>query len=94
MIRTGYVYFIIMLTALTMTGCNSTGKITTPVKQDIEKINYITQGENTGPYWPTNGWKTCTPEAVGMDSEKLLEAMEYAATPKFKTQGILVIKDG
>ena len=45
-------------------------------------------------YWPTDEWKTRKPEAVGMDSQKLAEAIEYAATPKFNTEGILVVKNG
>jgi CubicO group peptidase (beta-lactamase class C family) len=93
MIKTGFRYFIIMLTGLMLIGCNSTGKVASPVKAD-PKDNYISQGKNMGPYWPTNGWKTCSPEAVGMDSDKLFEAMEYAAEPMFKTKGIVVIKNG
>ena len=27
-------------------------------------------------YWPTNGWRTSTPEAQGMDSQKLINMME------------------
>ena len=55
---------------------------------------YIAQGEKTGSYWPTKGWRTCRPEAVGMDSGKLAAAMEYAATPAYDTEGVVVIRDG
>jgi CubicO group peptidase (beta-lactamase class C family) len=56
--------------------------------------NYIAPGEYKGSYWPTGEWRTCTPETVGMDSGKLSKAVEYAATPEFNTEGVVVIKDG
>ncbi|MBW1710319.1 MAG: hypothetical protein JRJ73_10630 [Deltaproteobacteria bacterium] len=52
---------------------------------------YLGQGKNTGEYWPTDDWRTCRPEEVGMDSEKLVKAIEYASTPKFKTEGLVVM---
>jgi len=55
---------------------------------------YIARGENTGSYWPTEGWRTCRPEAVGMNSVKLAATMEYTATPEYDTEGVVVIKDG
>ena len=29
----------------------------------------------TGAYWPTEGWRTSTPEEQGMDSQKLAEML-------------------
>jgi len=60
----------------------------------FKKYKYVAQGKNIGRYWPTREWKTCVPEELGMDSQKLSEAVEYAAEPKFKTEGIVVVKDG
>ena len=60
----------------------------------LQEHKYVTQGKNTGKYWPTNGWKTCTPDAVGMNSQKLSAAVEYTAETKFNTEGLVVIKDG
>ena len=59
-----------------------------------EGAQYVGKGAYTGTYWPTTGWRTCQPEAVGMESQKLAKAMEYAAAPKFNTDGIIVIKNG
>ena len=36
----------------------------------------------------------CTPEEVGMNSEKLMNVYEYAANPAIKTQALLVIRKG
>ena len=55
---------------------------------------YVTEGKKTGAYWPTKGWRTCSPEAAGMDSKALSKAIKYALTPEFNTEGIVVIKDG
>lgn len=88
--------FVIILTALIVITFSSHPSLanSSKVKSAINKSDYISQGENTGPYWPTRGWKTCNPDAVGMDAQKLIKAIEYAATPKYKTEGILVIKNG
>ena len=55
---------------------------------------YIASGQNTGPYWPTDGWRTCSPEEAGMDSAKLTRAFEYAVNPDYKVKSIVIVKDG
>ena len=55
---------------------------------------YLGQGNYTGNYWPTEGWKTCKPEEVGMNSAKLAPAIAYAASPEFKTDGLVIIRKG
>ncbi|MEN8122151.1 MAG: serine hydrolase [Bacteroidota bacterium] len=37
---------------------------------------FVKEGIYNGKYWPTDAWKTCTPEEVGMDSEKLKQLNE------------------
>lgn len=63
-----------------------------------QNLNYtdawLDKGEYAGPYWPTKGWRQCRPEAVGVNSIKLVEAMAYASTPGFKTNGIVLIRKG
>jgi len=60
--------------------------------EDAKK--YICQGKNEGVYWPTKEWRTAKPEEVGMNSEKLVKAIEYAANPRYKTDGVAIIKNG
>lgn len=55
---------------------------------------YLGEGDYTGSYWPTDGWRSCEPEAVGMNSDELSAAIHYAATPGFKTDGLVVIRKG
>lgn len=52
------------------------------------------EGKNTGKYWPTEGWRTCSPEEVGMDSETLEEAFDYASFPEYRTRSVVVVKNG
>jgi CubicO group peptidase (beta-lactamase class C family) len=45
-------------------------------------------------YWPTNGWKTSTPEQQGMDSAKLLIADEFIQNRLPDAFSLLVVKNG
>jgi CubicO group peptidase (beta-lactamase class C family) len=84
------------LTALILIGCSNT--LSNSGSQDSSLASagskYLAQGKYTGAYFPTDGWRECRPEAVGMNSEKLAQAIEYAATPAFKTDGVAVIRKG
>ncbi len=59
-----------------------------------QKDGVLGQGEYTGKYWPTKEWRECRPEAVGLNSEKLRQAIEYAATSAFNTDGLVIIRKG
>jgi len=89
MIKSIWTYLLSFL--LIINFCTNAQEVTDSV---LKKYKHVALGKNTGRYWPTKGWKTCFPEEVGMDSQKLSEAVEYAAEPKFKTEGIVVVKDG
>jgi CubicO group peptidase (beta-lactamase class C family) len=54
----------------------------------------IVKGAGLNNYWPTYGWKSCAPEAVGMDAKKLSGAVDYASSPEFRTDGLVIIKNG
>ncbi len=45
-------------------------------------------------YWPTDGWKTSTPEQQGMDSESLGRAVEFIRTEDFGVHSLTVIRNG
>jgi CubicO group peptidase (beta-lactamase class C family) len=55
---------------------------------------FLKKGPYVGEYWPTYGWKGCRPEEVGMDSELLLRAYDYAANPDVYTRGLVIIRKG
>jgi len=55
---------------------------------------FVCSGSYTGDYWPTTGWRTCTPEEVGMNSEKLSKIYNYAANPNIDTYGLVIVRKG
>lgn len=45
-------------------------------------------------YWPTDGWRTSTPEAQGMDSELLADMLAVIGEEKPNLHSVLVIRHG
>jgi len=46
-------------------------------------------------YWPTEGWRTSTPEEQGLDSEQLAELMDYLqGQNSFTIHSLLIIRNG
>ncbi len=50
----------------------------------------------SSPYWPTEGWRTSSPEQQGMDSEQLAEMLDFLQGEKedFNVHSILIIRNG
>lgn len=44
--------------------------------------------------WPTQGWRTSTPEEQGMDSNKLAEAVEFILRENVRAHSLLIIRNG
>lgn len=58
---------------------------------------FISKGDYSGDYWPTEGWRTCSPEEVGMDSEKLKELNEeilLLLKLHIDINSVLIVKNG
>jgi CubicO group peptidase (beta-lactamase class C family) len=45
-------------------------------------------------YWPTNGWRTSTPEDQGFDSVKLAEGLQALRDSKVPIHSLLIIRNG
>ncbi|HVN55606.1 MAG TPA: serine hydrolase [Anaerolineaceae bacterium] len=45
-------------------------------------------------YWPTQGWKTTTPEEQGMDSQLLAQMVEQIQADQLKLHSLLVVRNG
>ncbi len=45
-------------------------------------------------YWPTQGWRTSTPEEQGFDSEKLLKLVEFIRGGNIQVDSVLFIRNG
>jgi len=44
--------------------------------------------------WPTHGWQSSTPEAQGMDSEKLAEMFEKIQAEQMNLHSLLIVRNG
>ena len=59
--------------------------------------NFISTGDYLGDYWPTDAWRECDPEEVGMDPKKLKELnaeIRLLLEMHIEVHSIVVIKDG
>ena len=45
-------------------------------------------------YWPTEGWRTSTPEAQSMDSQKLALMLNTVKQQNLNLHSLLVIRNG
>jgi len=45
-------------------------------------------------YWPTNGWRTSTPEEQGIDSQKLVAMLEEVNQRSYAVDSIMVVRNG
>ena len=60
--------------------------ITVPSASPIES--------ETGGYWPSDGWRTASPESQGMDSELLQEMLDDVREQKLNLYSLLIIRHG
>jgi CubicO group peptidase (beta-lactamase class C family) len=44
--------------------------------------------------WPTEGWRTSTPEAQGIDSTALVAMIEYVQEMNYDVDGVIVVRHG
>lgn len=51
-------------------------------------------GRDKPDYWPTQGWKTATPESQGMDSALLLDMLDVIWQNDLKIDSVLVVRNG
>ena len=45
-------------------------------------------------YWPTEGWRTATPEDQGMSSAQLAAIFDYIAEEEIEIHSILIVRNG
>ena len=46
------------------------------------------------PYWPTDAWRTSTPEEQGMDSERLADMLAAIGVHNYNIDAVLVVRNG
>ncbi len=62
-------------------------------KDDSVTPEYLLDGTYEGNYFPTQAWRTCNPESVGINSKELEKVHNYIANDSINTNGLLIIKD-
>lgn len=76
------------------TGCPSLNNSSDSFPGIVTQPRFIGNGLYEGDYWPAEAWKFCDPEAVGIDSEKLIDVYEESFQSELETGGLVIIKDG
>ena len=49
---------------------------------------------NSVNYWPTQGWRTTTPERQGMKSDVLADMLQYIRNQKLNLHSITIVRNG
>jgi CubicO group peptidase (beta-lactamase class C family) len=80
---------IFVLTGL-LVGCLSPVVAPTPVPTDTP----ISAAPPAAAYWPTEGWRSTTPEEQGIDSEKLAEMVAYIQAEQPDLHSLLIVRNG
>ena len=65
--------------------------------QPFPSTEFIAKGFFSGDYWPTEEWRNCNPEEVGMDSDKLIELNEEILVLlklHVDIHSVLIVKNG
>lgn len=81
--------FLVLLWLLTviLAGCSTSPAVVVPPKAP-------TPASESDVYWPTEGWRTSTPEEQGMDSQMLADMVAEINERKMKVHSLLIIRHG
>ena len=81
--------FIALLCILTviLTGCSASPATALPSEVP-------TRTSTTGPYWPTDGWRTSTPEEQGMDSQRFAQMLTTIQRQHLNLHSLLIVRNG
>ena len=87
-------WFPSLAVVVTMAACS--GRIASPPAAQIPvpKAGAETPVPAADAFWPTQGWRTSTPEAQGIDGAKLDAMLEAARHQDLSLHGVLVIRHG
>jgi CubicO group peptidase (beta-lactamase class C family) len=59
-----------------------------------QAISQASDNQSLPDYWPTKGWKSCTPEEQGLDSAKLAEGLQTIREKNINIHSLLIIRNG
>ena len=79
------IYFLLLLNLLTglLSGCSRSPTRSAPTLAATNSV-----------YWPTDAWRTSSPEEQGMDSQKLAQMLEAIQQQRLNFHSLLIIRHG
>ncbi len=75
-------FFILAILMILLSGCGE------------ESPTAQVQVSEDSTFWPTNGWRTSTPEEQGIDSAKLVDLIEHIQQMRYDVDSIVIILFG
>ena len=93
MLRINIFYILLVFIAFTFASCEKEDDF----NPRFPSADFVAKGTYQGSYWPTDEWRTCKPEEVGMDSKKLKEMNEdivLLLELHIDIQNVLIIRNG
>ena len=84
------------IVVLLVTGCGGaqTEPTDTPVPAEPTSTTASVITGELPAYWPTDGWRTSTPEEQGMNSEKLSDMLAFIQRDRLNIDSVTIIRNG
>jgi len=90
-----FILLVLLLSACASQTSTPSPPAATPVPPTVVETPTVAPMPIEPDYWPTDGWRTSTPEEQGIDSEQLAEMMDYIQEQKsFDIHSLLIIRYG
>ena len=89
-------YIVIVVLSL-VAGCAGPGLVTPPqtaVTFTPTPVPTLAPVPPSEPYWPTQSWRTSTPEQQGMDSAQLVQMLDAVTARKLNIHSLLIVRHG
>lgn len=86
-------YAVAIFFLLCAAGCAGPGLLA-PSPATAVSSPAITAAPALEPYWPTQGWRTSTPEQQGISSKQLAQMLDAIAEKKLNIHSILIVRHG
>ncbi len=80
-------FTLICILGVILVGCSSSPATVVPPNVPAPTLE-------SGTYWPTEAWRTSTPEEQGMDSQKLAQMLAAIQEQQLNLHSLLIIRNG
>ncbi len=94
MIKIIRLFCLLTLLTSTLVGCRPASQTPTPSLPSIPSTATAGRPGGSSLYWPTQAWRSSTPEEQGMDASLLAQAAEMVKQDSISLFSLLVIRNG